>query len=543
MSTLLLTAPASTGEWFDAEADLALADRVAALPDDVRAEVLAEGSGLDPDELLHDFRFWGRPSQLAVYDSQAYITAVLSGRGFGKTMTISHVAHRMARRYPGSRGALVARTTADVRGTMVLGESGIANTCLPDDKPRYVPNNRELTWPNGTVAQTFSAMNPDLLRGPQFHWAVCDEVAAWPTRPPAGSIANAWDNVKLATRLGDSPQIFAATTPRRVPVVVEILNGAHGEPSRYRVVRGSTMANRHLPQVYRQTIFGMYAGTDLARQELEGELLGDVEGALLTLERIPRLPINADGTPESFNPMSFPFRIIGVDPTVADAPRDECGIVVIAVTGERDVYSRTAYVVADESVHGSPDTWSKRVATLARRYQAYVVAEDNQGGELVRTVIRQQDPQVPVALARSRESKAVRAEPVVLAYEQHRVIHSDFFGELESQLTTWVPDESTYSPDRLDALVVACSAALVNPPRGMGGRVRLASRREEPAAARTVPGARSNLRSPSSTPEQNMYKPRPRVHFAGAGGAAAWIRGRAERKAARRRARARRRRR
>jgi phage terminase large subunit-like protein len=503
-----LLAPPSAGRWFPPEQDLAIADRLAALPPDVREQALESDDGeFDTEELLYDFRFWGRPSQLHAYDSDAHITAILAGRGAGKTRTISEIAHKLAKAYPGSRGALVARTTNDVRQTMVKGDSGILNTCHPNERPKYVPNNREVTWPNGTVAHTFTASVPDMLRGPQFDWAIADEGAAWPHRPPAGSIANAWDNLKLATRLGDHPQIFMATTPRRVPMVIEILNGTHLDPSKYNVIRGSTAANRHLAQIYHETIVAMYEGTSLAKQELEGELLGDIEGALLKMAQIRRVPER-----DSFQPLTMPTRIIGVDPSVAEKPRDECGIVVVCATAERNPNLRKAFVVADESVHGSPGVWAKRVATLARQYRAYVVAEDNQGGELVRMIIKAEDPEVPVVLARSAESKQVRAEPVVLAYERGKVSHLDYFGEYESQLTSWVPDESNYSPDRLDAGVIGLSAALINPPSGMGGRIRLG--RAAGAPLRRMTSIRTADRSMTgSNATTNAFKPQVRFAF------------------------------
>jgi phage terminase large subunit-like protein len=505
MSLPALLAPTTAGEWFRPDKDLAIADRLASLPPGAREQVLASDD-VDPDALLYDFRFWGRPSQLHAYDSNAHITVILGGRGMGKTRTLSEIAHKLAAKYPGSRGALVARTTNDVRATMVKGESGLLATAHPNDRPKYVPNNREVTWPNGTIAHTFTASVPDMLRGPQFDWALCDEGAAWPHRPPAGSIANAWDNVKLATRLGDNPQIFMATTPRRVPMVIEILNGTHADPNKYRVVRGSTKANRHLAQIYHETIVAMYEGTSLAKQELEGELLGDIDGAMLRMEQIHRV-----GERDSFAPLTLPTRIIGVDPSVAEKPRDECGIVVVCATAERNPNARKAYVVADESVHGSPGVWAKRVATLARQYRAYVVAEDNQGGELVRMIIKAEDPEIPVVLARSAESKQVRAEPVVLAYERGKVLHVDYFGEYESQLTSWVPDESKYSPDRLDAGVIGISAALVNSPSGMGGRIRLG--RPAGAPSRRMSGIRTSDRSITGSPANNHYKPRVRFAF------------------------------
>jgi phage terminase large subunit-like protein len=505
MDATVLTAPTSVGIAFSVEEDLAVADVIARMEEDLRAEAMAD---LDQELLLHDFDFWGRPSQLYAYRSTAHIIAMLFGRGGGKTHTGCKWVHNKAMENPGCRIGLVARTVADVRGTVVLGESGIMSIAPPSEQPRYVPNNREVTWPNGSMATTFSAEVPDQIRGPQFHFSFAEELATWPVKPPPGSIANAWDNLKIATRLGTHPQIFVATTPRRVPMVVELLNGAHNDPGAYTVVRGSTRANRHLAQTYLDVVTGMYEGTSLARQELEGELLGDLAGALLTSDVLDAGRLDPK---ESFDPFDYPIRIIGVDPSVADKPRDECGIVGVAATGHRRFFQRHTYVLGDFSVYGSPRKWAKRAVEAARMYRAYIVAEDNQGGEMVRMVIQAEDPEVPVVLVRSQTSKTVRAEPIVMAAEQNRVHHTDFFGELESQLTSWVPDESNYSPDRLDAWVIANAAALSHRPRGMGGKITAVTGRD-PVALTAGTVSKRQISGVGSR-RHPAYRPRTRLMF------------------------------
>jgi phage terminase large subunit-like protein len=505
MESAVLTAPTSVGIAFALDEDLAVADVIARLDPQAREEALRD---LDSETLLYDFDFWGRPSQLYAYRSPNHIIAMLFGRGGGKTHTGCKWVHDKAMANPGCRIGLVARTVADVRGTVVLGESGIMAVAPPSEQPHYVPNNRELTWPNGTIATTFSAEVPDQIRGPQFHFSFAEELATWPVKPPPGSIANAWDNLKIATRLGEHPQIFVATTPRRVPMVVELLNGAHADPGAYTVVRGSTRANRHLSPAYLDVVTGMYEGTSLARQELEGELLGDLTGALLTSAVLDAGRLDRAAY-EIFDPMELPIRVIGVDPSVAEKPRDECGIVAVASTFHRQMFRRHTYVLGDFSVHGSPKKWTQRVVEAARQYRAYVVAEDNQGGEMVRMVIQAADPEVPVVLVRSQSSKSVRAEPIVMAAEQGRVRHVDFFGELESQLTSWVPDESNYSPDRLDAWVIANAAALSHRPKGMGGKITTVTNQAaieaRPIHQRQIAGTVSNRRHPAYRPRAKLF--------------------------------------
>ena len=221
----------------------------------------------------------------------------------------------------------------------------------------------------------------------------------------------------------------------------------------------------NLSQAYLDAILGVYEGTRLAAQELFGEMLSDVEGALWTQEMIDR-------GREQVLPMGTPLRCVGVDPSVAENPRDECGIVVVASTGERDLYKRQSWVLEDATVHGSPEVWANKVVAMARKWGCPVVAEVNQGGALVRNAINAIDPTVKVLEVHSKYGKALRAEPVTLAYEQGRVHHVDYLGELESQMCSWIPGESSKSPDRVDALVHALTALLIKPPAGfMGGRI------------------------------------------------------------------------
>jgi phage terminase large subunit-like protein len=467
----------SVGQYFPADKDLAMADTISKLPLAEQAEVLKD---VDPEVLNYDFRFWGRPSQLAAIDADQWLICLLAGRGYGKTRALSEWVHNKAMTYPGCRIALVGRVTSDVRDVIVLGESGIMNVAPPEERPRYVTTMRRVIWPNGSEAMTFSADIPDQLRGPQFHYAACDELGSWRVKATGTGLTNAWDNVRIATRLGKNPQIFVATTPRRVPMILDVMSLADEEPERVLLIRGSTYANRHLAGSYLDVVTGLYAGTHMGAQELEGELIGSIEGALLDSDVIDDSR-TLSGYPD---PLSLPLRAVGVDPSVSERPFDECGIVVACSTGERELYKRQAWVYEDASVMGSPQTWARRVVEMSHKYQAVVVAESNQGGDMVRMVIHNEDSTVPVVLVRATAGKALRAEPVVLAYEQSRVHHTDYFGDLESQLTSWVPNETLRSPDRLDGLVHALAALLVRTPSGWAGTVSLRA----VGARTTIPG-------------------------------------------------------
>lgn len=457
-----------------------LAQIIAAMPDEERAQVLA---GLDPDALQWDWSFWGRPEQQRPEGDDWNIWMYLAGRGAGKTRTASEWVREEAK-YTNTgqrRFALVARTAADVRDVIVEGESGIINVTPHSERPLYEPSKRRLTWPNGNTATCFTADEPDSLRGPQFTHAWGDEVAAW-RQTPDGAGLTAFENLRIGTRLGQNPKIMITTTPKRVPLLYELLREAETHPGKVIITKGSTMDNTgNLSQAYMDGILGVYEGTRLAAQELYGEMLSDVEGALWTVELIDRT--------RQMTAMNAPLRVIGVDPSVAENPRDECGIVVVSSTADRDLYKRQSWVLEDASILGSPDVWANRVVAMARKWGCPVVAEVNQGGALVRNAINTIDPSVKVLEVHSKYGKALRAEPITLAYEQDRVHHVGYLADLESQMTAWIPGEGK-SPDRVDALVHALTALLIKPPAGfVGGRITAKS-----PAGRKIPNIRNTFK-------------------------------------------------
>ena len=450
-------------------------EQLAHLPEEQRNEILA---GFDPDNLLWDWSVWGRPEQQAP-PGDWNIWAYIAGRGAGKTRTAAEWVREEAKYTTTGqrRFALVARTAADVRDVIVEGESGIINVTPPSERPLYEPSKRRLTWPNGNTATCFTADEPDSLRGPQFTHAWGDEVAAWRQTPDAAGMT-AFDNLRVGTRLGLNPKIMVTTTPKRVPLLYQLIAEAE-KTGKVVITKGSTLDNSgNLSQAYIDAIVGVYEGTRLAAQELYGEMLSDVEGALWTQELIDR-------GREMQLPMGTPLRCIGVDPSVAENPRDECGIVVVASTGERDLYKRNSWVLEDASIHGSPEVWANKVVAMARKWGCPVVAEVNQGGALVRNAINTIDPTVKVLEVHSKYGKALRAEPITLAYEQNRVHHVGYLGDLESQMCAWIPGEGK-SPDRVDALVHALTALLIKPPAGfVGGTIKAKSH-----AAKRMPSFR-----------------------------------------------------
>ncbi len=440
--------------------------QIVRLPEDEQKKAL---DGIDPETLLYDWRSWARPSQLLPDDG--WNTAVFcAGRGFGKTRVGSEWVREVATKHPGCRIALLARTAADTRDTMVLGESGVLAVHPESERPNYVPSRRSIVWPNGSQATLYSDVESDSLRGPQFNYAWADEIATFNHMPDASGLT-AWNNLRIATRLGKNPQVITTTTPKRVPVIQDLFEEAASTGSRTIIRRGRTIDNEYLSNTYLEVLWSLYSQSSaMWRQEVLGELIGDIEGALWL-----DTTINKFRAPNLVP--ALPYRVVAVDPSVAESPRDECGIVVVGGTAHRKLHERHAYVLEDASVLGSPEVWARAVVEQARKWKCPVVAEGNQGQALVQMAIRSIDPNVPVFLVQARRNKVTRAEPISVAYEAGRVHHRGYLPTLESQLTTWIPGETKKSPDRLDALVWGVTALLVAPPKGLtfGGPVRASS--------------------------------------------------------------------
>ena len=364
----------------------------------------------------------------------------MAGRGAGKTRAGSEWVHQQVR--DGARRiALVGATAADCRDVMVEGESGLLATASPMDMPLYEPSRRRLTWQSGAIATTYSAEEPDRLRGPQHDAAWCDELAAW-------RYGAAWPMLLLGLRLGGKPRALVTTTPRPTKLVKELI----AQPTTV-VTRGSTYDNRaNLAESYMEQIVKRYEGTRLGRQELMGEIIEDVEGALWTLMMLDELRV--DDAPD------LERVVVGVDPAVSShQDSDETGIVAAAIGVDGE-----GYVLAARSCKLSPDGWARRAAGLYHELQAdRVVCEDNQGGEMVAFTMATVDPSVPVKLIRASRGKRLRAEPIAALYEQARVHHLITMDELEDQMVSFTGDAGG-ADDRVDALVHALSEVMLDSP-------------------------------------------------------------------------------
>lgn len=434
--------------------NLSLIDKIALLPDEDRDELIAK---LTPDDLA-SAEMWLRPKQLDVINSSAWLTLMVAGRGAGKSRTGAHWIVEKAKT-PGTRIALLGRTVADVRDVMVAGESGILAISSDTFMPEYMPSVRRLVWPNGSIASTFSSESPNQLRGPQQHYAWADELAAFKHVPDSSGLT-AWDNLLLSTRLGETPQILATTTPKRTPIMRELMKLVETDPDRVNVIKGSTLDNKaNLSEAYISQIYDMYAGTPLERQELFGEMLELVEGALWLPDDviISRLP-------SDYRETCMP--IISVDPGVTGRG-DATGIVVVLTTTQYDINARSVWVCEDLTVTGPPEVWSPIVASAFERWSGgvhrpIVVVEGNQGYEMARTILMQDNPSMPIVLLHASKSKEMRAQPVSLSYKRGRVFHTKHLEELEQEMFDWEPT-AKWSPNRMDAMVHGVRSAVIDP--------------------------------------------------------------------------------
>jgi phage terminase large subunit-like protein len=464
-------------------ADLDVRGYLLALPEPWRRRAVeALGSG-DQASLDAAWSQWAHAGQLApppLADRTPWSTWVIkAGRGFGKTRAGAEWIAALVAAHEGValRIALVGATLEDARAVMVEGRSGlveVAAGAIAD----WEPSRGRLTFRSGAVAQLFSGASPDLLRGPEHHYAWCDELAKW-DKPQ-----DTWDMLQLGLRLGANPQAVITTTPRSGPVLQAIIH----DPATV-LTGGPTSANPHLPRAWQQHVHRLYAGTRLGRQELDGEILPEA-GALWTVELIERCragPLRQPAPPSATSPVnegglvsetgstqpspvygggaerseggggqSVPYSrtLIAVDPPTADGT---CGIVAVAREGHGD--TAIAHVLADHSVTArSPEGWSSAVAAAAEAHGTrHIVAEQNQGGRMVKAVLHAADPRLRIKLVNAHTGKSARAEPVAHLFEAGRAWIHGRMPELEAQMLGMIAgggyEGPGHSPDRADAMV------------------------------------------------------------------------------------------
>jgi phage terminase large subunit-like protein len=398
--------------------------------------------------LKYEWRANARPEQL-IPPGNWRTWLYLAGRGVGKTRTGSEAARQWVKAYRYVN--FIGATADDARDIMIEGESGILARCPDHERPRYLRSDRKLIWPSGAVSLIFTADEPERLRGKQHEKLICDELASW--RYP-----EAWTQAMLGLRLGDNPQALVTTTPRPTP----LLRALVAAKTTY-ITRGTTYDNRdNLAAAFFEEIIAQYEGTRLGRQELMGELLSDIEGALWTHTMIDRARLRKDAALPAFQRV-----VVAVDPSgSAKKTADEAGIVVVA-TGEcfcKGKGETHAFVLEDLSGRFSPrDVGERAVAAYHRHEASRLVAEDNFGGQIVADLVSLIDDKVAYKAVRATRGKIVRAEPVAAMYEQGRVHHVGGFGKLEDEMTSYTPLSPT-SPGRFDALVWGLTELMLGGP-------------------------------------------------------------------------------
>ncbi|MGL4397679.1 MAG: DNA-packaging protein [Hyphomicrobium sp.] len=432
------------------------------------AKDLSEIASAELDELLFDWDLWARDDQLppdATARGAAWrVWLMLGGRGSGKTRAGAEWVRAKALgdgRGDGdaacggdrARIALVGKTIADVRNVMIEGVSGLIAIHARRDRPHFEPSKRRLTWPNGAVAELFSADETEGLRGPQFSHAWCDELAKW------RNAQKAWDMLQFGLRLGSHPQAVVTTTPRPHAYLKALMADEATVTTRLATADNAV----HLAPAFMAEMTRRYAGSPLGRQELYGEVIDDTVSALWRRHWIEEARMAA--APE------MKRTIVALDPPVtATASSDACGIVVAGLG-----LDNRCYVLADRTLQGrEPQAWAK--AALAA-YDDFgcdaLVAEVNQGGDLVVEVLRQFRAHVPVRKVRATRGKWLRAEPVASLYAQARVVHVGGFDALEDQMCAFAADGRVHgrSPDRVDALVWAVTDLMLSD--GAGPAIRM----------------------------------------------------------------------
>lgn len=396
---------------------------------------------------MHDWQIWARDEQLPpakTIGGKLWTSwLILGGRGAGKTRAGAEWVRAIAlgkapfANEQQARIALVGETLSDVRSVMVEGVSGLLSIHPDHERPLYEPSKRQLVWPNGSLAQLFSAEDPASLRGPQFSAAWCDELAKWRRGEEA------FDMLQFALRLGSRPRQVVTTTPRPVPILKRLLADADTVVTRMR-----TDANAaNLAPSFLSAIVARYEGTRLGRQELGGEILEDREDALWLRCGLDRHRV--------FEMPDLYRIVVAVDPPVTSGKRaDACGIVAAGFGADG-----RGYVLGDHTVRElRPLDWARAAVRAFHLYEAdRLVAEVNQGGELVAAVIAQVDDQIPIKMVRANRGKWLRAEPIAALYEQGRVSHVGVLSDLEDQMCDFGVDglSGGRSPDRVDALVWA----------------------------------------------------------------------------------------
>lgn len=415
-------------------------------------------SDMSPDEaykLNYDYEFWARPAQIQPARPHR-VWLFWGGRGIGKTWVGANNIRKWSKRYP--RHMMIGRTAYDVRDVMIEGPSGVLAVCPKQWRPKYEPSKRRLIWPNRAITLLRSADEPDSMRGPQFHKAWGDEVAAWRYGEESMS------NILFGLRLGDDPQLLLTTTPRPTKLMKSII-----KEDTTAITHETTYYNaENMSEQWIKEVVKKYKNTRIGKQELLGQILDDNPNALWNRLLLDELRVGI--TPH------LDEIVVAIDPMTAEIAAEDLrkanvtgmeeisstGIVAAGRSGVKGDLNSHFYALEDATMQGTPRQWGMQAISLYHKYGAdRIVAEANNGGALVKANLHAIDPNVKVELVYAARGKRTRAEPVSTIYEQGRAHHLGMFPELEDQMCQWQPGMD--SPDNMDALVWAATDLMVDP--------------------------------------------------------------------------------
>ncbi len=427
--------------------ELSRAQKLALLPKEEQLKVLNEIAPTDNDKqlLLKSWGFWARPSQIEPFDKEYKLLLYMAGRGYGKTITSSQWVLHKARQNPGCIIGIIGQTVNDVRNVMIDNSpSSIIKQAPIDFIPEYFPTKRQLLFPNGSIAFTFSGDSPDSLRGFNLAFASVDELIKF--RYPDDTISN----LLLSLRQGKNPQWICTTTPKPSSILKNLVTSKDTL-----LIKGKTTDNQsNLPDTFIKTLFDRYNGTRLYQQEVEGQLLDDIEGALWSYSDIEKSRIAPKDLPKTYEKV-----IISIDPAVTSKRKsDETGIIILGL------HNAHAYILADYTGKYTPNELATKITNLSATYNTTtIILEKNQGGDFLNAVLQfSEKNNYTIIDVFSSKSKMARAESIYGFYEQNRVHHVGVFSELEEEMITF-SKESNFSPDHLDAMVHGLINLLIHP--------------------------------------------------------------------------------
>lgn len=430
------------------------------LPHDQQDKILATLHEDEVTALNQDWFLTARREQFPPTQKDWFIWVCQAGRGWGKNFTGANWIINEHQFGGAQNSSIIAATAADLRRSCIEGPSGILALAPPWFRPDYKPTQSKIVWPNRTESQLYTSEKPERLRGPNHDRSWCDELSYW------RYVRQVWNNLLMTMRHGSDNKIVITMTPRPIQIVRDLEERSKLENSDTVFSRGSSYDNlMNLSGEFAETI-KRYEGTHLERQEIYGEYTGDADGALWSRQLIEQ-------NRRQEVPSKMTRIVVGVDPSITGGPdADEAGIVVVGLVPGKEPHG---YVLGDYSLRGSPRKWASKVAQVYHHHEAnLIVAERNQGGEMVRDTLKNVDDSMPIKLVHASKGKVARAEPVALLDEQHRIHHIGVLPQLEDEMCSFVPGDMTESPNRVDARVWALTELMVKSKRGgtWGRRLR-----------------------------------------------------------------------